>query len=163
VGAQTITATYSGDGNTEASSTTLSQVVNAAFAMAPGSGSTTLTVPAGQTVSAPISVTGAAGFSGQVTFACSGLPADASCSFSPATINVSGTPAVPTLLSINTAASTTSSQLKQDGGRGIGMVGYGIGLAGLMLLWPIRRGGGRLWAMLFCGFAFAALGLTGCS
>ena len=114
VGTQTITASYSGDANTQASSTTLSQVVNAAFALAPGSsGSTTLTVQAGQTVTAPINVTGAAGFSGQVTFACSGLPANASCSFSPATITVSGTPAVPTLLSVNTAASTAISRLRR--------------------------------------------------
>jgi hypothetical protein len=99
LGTQTITAGYSGDANTQASSTTLSQVVNAAFTLAPdGGGNTTLTVNAGQTVTAPINVTGAAGFSGQITFACSGLPANTSCSFSPATINLSGTPAVPTLL-----------------------------------------------------------------
>ncbi len=91
VGTQTITVSYAGDANTQASSTSLSQVVNAAFNTAPGgSGSTTLTVKAGQTVSAPINVTGAAGFSGPVTFACSGLPANSSCSFSPATITVSG-------------------------------------------------------------------------
>ena len=90
------------------SSTSLSQVINAAFTMEPGgNGSTTLTVQAGQTVSAPINVTGVTGFSGQVAFACSGLPANTSCSFSPATITVSGTPAVPTFLAVNTAASTT--------------------------------------------------------
>jgi hypothetical protein len=164
VGTQTITASYSGDANTQQSSTTLSQVVNAAFALAPGSsGSTTLTVKAGQTVSAPINVTGAAGFSGQVTFVCSGLPANTSCSFSPATINVSGTTVVSTLLSVNTAASTTTSQMRQHGGRGLGTVAYGLGLAGLMLLWPLRRRGARLWAMLICSFALAAMGLTSCS
>ena len=156
-GTQTITASYSGDGNTQASSGVISQVVDAAFAQAPGgSGSTTLTVKAGQTVSAPINVTGTAGFSGQVTFACSGLPANASCSFSPASITVSGTPAVPTLLSVNTAA-TTTSQLRLD------RAAYGLGLAGLVLLWPVRRRGFALFAMLICTFALGALGLTGCS
>jgi hypothetical protein len=164
VGTQTITATYSGDANTQASSTALSQVVNAAFALAPGgSGSTTLTVQSGQTVSAPINVTGTAGFSGQVTFACSSLPANASCSFSPATITVSGTPAVPTLLAVNTTGSTTMSQLKKDGSRGLGDLAYGFGLAGVMLLWPIRRRGSRFWAMVICILAFGALGLNGCS
>lgn len=163
-GTQLITASYSGDGNTQASSTTLSQVVNSAFALAPsGSGSTTLTVQSGQTVSAPINVTGTAGFSGQVTFACSSLPTNATCSFSPATITVSGTPAVPTLLAVNTAGSTTTSQLRQDGRGGIGKVAYGLGLAGLILLWPIRRRGSRFWAMLLCMLAFGALGLNGCS
>ena len=156
VGTQAITVSYSGDGNTQASSTSFSQVVNAAFTLAPdGSGNTTLTVQAGQSVSAPINVTGAAGFSGEVTFACSGLPANASCSFSPATITVAGTAAVPTLLSVNTAASSMTSQLRT----GI----FGLGLAGLLLLWPLRRRGSGVWAVLVCGFAFAALGLSGCS
>jgi hypothetical protein len=164
VGTQTITVSYSGDANTQPSSITLSQVVNAAFALAPGSsGSTTLTVKAGQTVSAPINVTGAGGFSGQVTFACSGLPANTSCSFSPATMTVSGTTVVSTLLSVNTAAITTTSQLRQDGGRGLGTVAYGLGLAGLMLLWPIRRGGARVWTTLICSVALVAMGLTSCS
>lgn len=164
MGTQTITVSYSGDANTQPSSTTLSQVVNAAFALAPGSsGTTTLTVKAGQTVSAPINVSGAAGFSGQVTFACSGLPANTSCSFSPATITVSGTTVVSTVLSVNTAASTTTSQLRQDGGRGFGTVVYGLGLAGLMLLWPIRRKGARVWTTLLCSFALVAMGLTSCS
>jgi hypothetical protein len=48
-------------------------------------------IKAGQTVSAPINVTGTAGFSGQVTFACSGLPANASFGFSPASITASYT------------------------------------------------------------------------
>jgi hypothetical protein len=157
-GTQTITASYSGDGNTQASSGVISQVVNAAFAQEPaGSGSTTLTVKAGQTVSAPINVTGTAGFSGQVTLACSGLPANTSCSFSPASITVSGTAAVPTLLSINTSASATTSQLR------LGTIAYGMGLAGLVMLWPIRRRGFPLFAMLIFTVALAALGLTGCS
>ena len=158
VGNQTITVSYSGDANTQASSTTLSLVVNAAFTLAPdGGGNTTLTVNAGQTVTAPINVTGAAGFSGQVTFACSGLPASASCSFSPATINLSGTPAVPTLLSVNTAAATTVSQLRLEFG------GYGLAFAGFILFWPVRHRGARIWIMLLCAIGFATLGLSGCT
>jgi Bacterial Ig-like domain (group 3)/FG-GAP-like repeat len=156
-GTQTITVSYSGDANTQASSASLSQVVNAAFTLAPdGGGNTTLTVKAGQTVSAPINVTGAAGFSGAVTFACTGLPANASCSFSPASINASGTAAVPTLLTVNTAASSTASQLM----RGFGA--YGLAFAGLILLLP-RHKGNPVWAMLICVSALAAFGLSGCS
>ena len=158
VGTQTITVSYSGDASTQASSATLSLVVNAAFTLAPdGSGNTTLTVNAGQTVSSPINVTGAPGFSGQVTFACSGLPVNTSCSFSPATINLSGTPAVPTLLSVNTAAGSTTSQLR------LGFGGYGLAFAGLILLWPVRHRGARIWIMLLCAIGFATLGLNGCS
>jgi Bacterial Ig-like domain (group 3)/FG-GAP-like repeat len=157
-GTQTITVSYSGDVNTQASSTSLSQVINAAFTLAPDGGSnTTLTVKAGQTVTAPINVTGAAGFSGTVTFACSGLPANTSCSFSPATANVSGATAVPTLLTVNTAGSSTTSQLM----RGFGA--YGVAFAGLILFLPLRGRSRRVWAMMIAVCAFAAFGLSGCS
>jgi hypothetical protein len=157
-GTQAITVSYSGDTNTQASSSSLSQLINAAFTLAPdGSGSTTLTVKAGQTVSAPINITGATGFSGPVTFACSGLPANAGCGFSPATINVSGTAAVPTLLSINTATSSMASQLTP------GFGGYGLTFAGLFLLWPAWRRRNRVWVVLVCAFTFAGLGMSGCS
>jgi Bacterial Ig-like domain (group 3)/FG-GAP-like repeat len=158
VGTQTITVSYAGDANTQASSTSLSQVVNAAFNTAPGgSGSTTLTVKAGQVVSAPINVTGAAGFSGPVTFACSGLPANSSCSFSPATIAASGTTVVSTLLSVSTTTSTTTSHLRPGPGA------YGLAFAGLLFFWPARRNRHRVWAILLCAIAFATLGLNGCS
>lgn len=157
-GTETITVSYSGDANTQASSASLSQVVNAAFTLAPdGGGNTTLTVKAGQAVSAPINVTGAAGFSGAVTFTCTGLPANASCSFSPANINVSGTAAVPTLLTVNTAANSMASQLM----RGFGA--YGLALAGLILFLPRRHKGGRVWVMLICLSAIAAFAVSGCS
>ena len=43
-------------------------------------------------------------------------------------------------------------------------VAYGLGLASLVLFWPIRRRrAARLWAMLICTVAFATLGLTGCN
>jgi hypothetical protein len=160
-GTQAITASYSGDANTQASSAALSQVVNTAFALAPGgSGGAMLTVQAGQSVSAPINVTGAAGFFGSVTFACSGLPTNASCGFSPSTITVSGTPAIPTLLSVNTAA--TVSQLRPEAGEGLGTVACGLGLASLVLFWPVRRIRARLWTTLGCLLALASIGLTGC-
>jgi hypothetical protein len=132
-GTQTITVAYAGDANTEASSASLSQTVDTAFNTAPGgSGSTTLMVKAGQMVSAPINVTGVAGFAGAVTFACSGLPTNAACSFSPATITVSSTTVISTLLSVSTKAITTASQLRP------GLATYGLAFAGLLLFW--RRG-----------------------
>jgi hypothetical protein len=108
-------------------------------------------------VTAPINLTAAAGFSGQVTLACSGLPANAGCSFSPATINLNGTPAVSTLLTVNTAAATTTSQLQ------LGPGAYGLVFAGLALLWPARHKGIRVWVLLFLAIGSATLGLNGCS
>ena len=158
VGTQAITASYSGDADTQASSATLSQIVAAAFALAPSS--TTLTVQSGQTVSAPINVTGAAGFSGQVTFACSSLPANASCSFSPATITVSGTPAVPTLLSVNTATSTTAGQVHAV--EGLSTIAFSLGLGSLVLFWPVQRRRRHFWTTLGCLFVLTIVVTTGC-
>lgn len=164
VGTQTVTASYSGDTNTQASSATVSQVIDAAFALSPGSdGSTTLTVQSGKSVSAPINVTGATGFSAQITFACTGLPANAGCTFSPAMITGSGTSIVPTLLTVSTSASVTTSQLRRDGGPGLTTFAYGAVFASLALCWPLRRRGARPFAILACVLALAAMGLAGCS
>jgi hypothetical protein len=59
-----------------------------------------------------------------------GLPTNAACSFSPATITVSGTPAVSTLLSVNTTAPMTASQRKP------GLGAYGLAFVGLLLFSP---------------------------
>jgi hypothetical protein len=157
VGTQSITVSYSGDANTQASSASLSQVVNGAFSL--GSPITTLSVASGQTVNIPIVVSSVTGFSGQVNFACESLPTNASCGFSPATVTLAGTPTsvstVPTMLSVHTAA-TTASQLQP------GTAAYGLAFAGLLLFWPARRSRPRMLAMLICALAFATLGLCGC-
>jgi len=62
------------------------------------------TVPAGTNTTTTITLTPNNGFAGTVTFSCSGLPAGASCSFSPTSVsNGSGT----TTLTIHTAANST--------------------------------------------------------
>jgi len=63
-----------------------------------------LTIKAGQSGTVSVSVTPQNGLSSALTFACSGLPADAGCSFSPINTFVSGTAATTTL----TVSTTTS-------------------------------------------------------
>src|SRR5204863_1150934 len=80
------------------------QLLSAGTAVAPppgfsiGADSTSGTVKAGQSVQATLSITPGSGFSGTVSFSCSGLPAGAACSFSPASVPVSGTTPVSTTL-----------------------------------------------------------------
>lgn len=170
-GTQTITVSYSGDANTQASSTSLSQVVNAAFTLSNGGSNTTLTAKSGQSVISTIIVTGATGFSGQLTLACSGLPVNAGCAFNPDTLAVSGpsTSSSGTLsasvstLTIHTAASGAMNQARHDGGGRPGTVVYSLVLAGLALLWPVRRRGGGIWIILVFGLATVGMGLVGCS
>ena len=58
---------------------------------------TSLTIASGQSGIIAISVTPQGGFAAAVSFACSGLPDGATCSFSPATVTPSGAPASTTL------------------------------------------------------------------
>ena len=67
-----------------------------------------LTVKAGQATSAVLALAPINGFSGSVTLACSGLPVDATCSFSPATVALSGTAPASTTLTITTDIATSS-------------------------------------------------------
>jgi len=63
-----------------------------------------LSVARGQTVKALLTVTANGGLSGTITFACSGLPAESTCTFNPATLTASAGQASTTTLSIGTTA-----------------------------------------------------------
>jgi hypothetical protein len=69
--------------------------------------STSLTITAGQS-SSPITITLAPenGFTGAVTFACSGLPTGATCNFTPASITLPGT--TSTQLTISTTSASAA-------------------------------------------------------
>jgi uncharacterized protein (TIGR03118 family) len=64
--------------------------------------STSLTVTGGQVGTLNLTLTGSNGFSGPVTFTCSGLPTGDSCA--PLTVTLSGTTPTPVMLSIATVA-----------------------------------------------------------
>ena len=64
---------------------------------------TTLTIVRGQSGTATFTVTPQNGFNSQVSFACSGLPSGASCSFNPTSVTPSGA-AVTTTLTVSTTA-----------------------------------------------------------
>jgi Chitobiase/beta-hexosaminidase C-terminal domain len=66
---------------------------------------TMLTIPAGQSGKATFTVTPENGFNSQVSFACSGLPSEANCSFSPSTVTPNGGSASTTLTVATMAAS----------------------------------------------------------
>lgn len=64
---------------------------------------TSLTITAGQSGTATLTVTPQSGFDSPVSFACSGLPANATCSFNPSFVTPSGV-ATPTQLTIAVSA-----------------------------------------------------------
>ncbi|HEY2001583.1 MAG TPA: hypothetical protein VGG80_04650, partial [Acidobacteriaceae bacterium] len=157
-----ITAAYSGDANNAAATGTVTQTVDAPITIDGGSGSTALTVTSGQSVTAKVSVAGAAGFSGTVNFSCTDLPANAACSFSPASMAVSGTTAASTMLTVSTAAVTTANAGDDGPLRAVTVLACGLPLLGLLMLLPVARG--RRLLLLCLGFVLfvSVTSLTGC-
>ncbi len=93
---------------------------------------TTLSIAQGQSGSVTIALTPINGFNQPVTFACSGLPSGANCSFSPSSITPNGG-AVKTQLTITTTAASAASlnrNLKPGGWRD----GPGGGILAALLL-----------------------------
>jgi endoglucanase len=86
-GPHTLTAVYSGDVNNLASvSTALLEAVSGGLDFQLSSNPKMLTLSAGQSMPVTLSVFSADGFTGVVTFKCTGLPNGSTCSFDPATI-----------------------------------------------------------------------------
>jgi uncharacterized protein (TIGR03118 family) len=99
--------------------------------------SANVSVNGGQTANVDVSLTGTNGFKGAVSLACAGLPTGASCSFSPASVDLSGTNAAAVTVAIATAVLTTPTPTNPYsaslGGRGVILAGMlPLGLLGLL-------------------------------
>jgi hypothetical protein len=161
-GAHSITAKYGGDSNFAGSTSTAVTVtvqaaVPASFTLS--ASPTSLSITSGATGTTTISVTPAGGFAQPVTFACSGLPSEATCTFAPATVTPSGS-AVTTTLTISTMAAQSSVR---GGIRRAGMTGL-LALGCLLLL--VMPGAKRVagwsgWFLLLFAFILGGA-LVGC-
>jgi hypothetical protein len=105
------TATASGYFNSAVASATYTINLPPDFSVA--ATPTSLTVTAGSSGTATVTVTPANGFNAAVSFSCSGLPSGASCSFTPATVTPSGGAASTTTLTATTSA--TNAALRRNG------------------------------------------------
>jgi hypothetical protein len=105
-------------------------------------------------------------YSGTIAFACSGLPANSSCSFSPSTITAGGCTAGNTVaLSIFTTAHTVALSSLAGGGRGWWRLISMSAAFGLALLVGIRRRSSMRFARLWSSVVLLALlsGLVACN
>jgi hypothetical protein len=118
--------------DTSTTVTTVATMPNFSLSLSPASVSI---AGAGGSGSTTITATPASGFASAITFACSGLPADATCSFSPATVTPSGSAVATTKLTI--ATNVASASLRKD----------------LPTPWPNGR------KPMLCIFLFGGLGL----
>lgn len=103
-GSHSITASYSGDSADNASTSsavtvTINQATPSGFtlALSPSSGS----IASGGSATTTATITPSGGFSQSVSFSCSGLPANATCSFSPTAVTP-GSAAVTSTMTIST-------------------------------------------------------------
>ena len=112
VGTDSITAQYGGDTVFASSTSAVVSVVvgtpNFSLSLSPAS----VSIAGGGSGSTTITATPAFGFASAITFACSGLPVDATCSFSPATATPSGSATAATTLTI--ATNVASASLRKD-------------------------------------------------
>jgi hypothetical protein len=107
-GTYVISAEYSGDAVRAPSTASTTLVVgNPLGDFTLSSTPSTATIKAGQSATFSISVNPVNGLNSSVSFACSGLPAASSCTFSPATLTMNGG-FISTILTINTTAAQSA-------------------------------------------------------
>ena len=141
-GTQSITAQYGGDTNfagsvSTAVTVTVTAPVPPSFSLS--ASPTSFSIAAGQGGTTTLSVTPAGGFAQAVSFACSGLPSEATCGFSPATVTPAATAATTTLTITTTAAHIAKkSQIYRSG-----MAGFWTLASLLLFALPATRRAAR--------------------
>jgi hypothetical protein len=168
VGTHNITAAYGGDtANAASTSSPLAITITAAtladftIALNPSMGS----VSPGSSATSTITITPSGGLSQAISLACSGLPANSTCTFSPTSVTPNGTATSTSTLTIATdvkAAALSTKPLRTPGGvTSLAMLAGGS--LGLLLL-RRRRKDPRLWLLqmgLVAAFVFTSA-MLGC-
>jgi subtilase family serine protease len=135
---------------------------DSAFALS-SSGPTVSIAAPGDSGTMSATITAKNGFSGAVTFSCSGLPSGATCSFNPssATLSATATTAVTTLTVDTTAPSAVAPARRQPAFPGLlNLVGAAtlLGILGISIL-ALRASSTRLRSGV--SFALVILGMAG--
>ncbi len=106
VGSHSITAAYGGDADNAPSTSSALTISISAPSLLLSANPSSLSIAQGGSGSTTITATPTGSYSGTLTFGCSGLPANASCTFSPASLTFSA--------SSNEASQTTNLTIRTD-------------------------------------------------
>jgi hypothetical protein len=118
------------------------------------SGSMTSTVTAGSTATYALTITSAGGYSGNINLSCGDLPANASCTFVPASLAITGGTAANFTLSVSTESIQTGALVPTSG--------LGVALAGLLFLMPLERNRKRAAALICFGALLLITTISAC-
>ncbi|HKF49252.1 MAG TPA: Ig-like domain repeat protein [Terracidiphilus sp.] len=168
-GNYSVVASYPGDANNAASTSGAVSVTVAAPSFTPGTPPGTQTIAPGGTASYALSYADNGGYTGTVSLSCSGLPAEATCSFNPASLTFTGSGNQTSTLSIaTTAASSALGAPARRPGEPLRAPLVFAGLAGLVFgLARMRRVSARLRSvgclLLIAAAAMLAAGCGGAS
>jgi hypothetical protein len=172
VGTHTINAVYAGDENFTSSTASLSQTITPSTApdYSITANPSQLTLKAGQTGNVTFTFAPVGGFTGAVSFACSGLPAGVSCNFSPASLTADGSNKQQTSqLTITTSGPNagTVSMLRLGDGSSHPMLAGSFLLPGAFfggfLFWQRRKLHGKLGQLFLLAVLVTSMsGMIGC-
>lgn len=153
----TNTATVSGGGESNTANDTASDPTEIDAALALAAQTTSASVTAGGSATSVLNVTANGAGLGAITFACSGLPALASCNFSPSSVTATG----QVTLTITTTASSTVGG--RQGSGPFPPIYYFVLLGFLGLVAASIQSNKKLRLRLAAGFACLALvAIAGC-
>lgn len=160
-GTYTVTAAYSGDSNYVASNSAGSVTQKSDFSFSAGNNPAITIASPGGSGTLALTITALDGYDGTITFSagsCSGLPAGATCSFSPASVTGSGA----TTLTVSTTAATTQAT-RSDPQPGWWLARLGSGLAAMFLLSGYSRGRSKagFLSLIVCALLITGLACGG--
>jgi uncharacterized protein (TIGR03118 family) len=117
------------------------------------------TIPVGGSTTATVSVAPVNGFSGNVSLACTGLPAKATCNFAPSSLAVSSTSVATGSVTIQTAVTTKTER------RGLGRSGIAFALlipvSSVLIFRGRRQSSRRMDALRMLGLMIAFVAVSG--
>jgi hypothetical protein len=166
-GSYSVTATYKGDQNNAASTSSAATIVIAAPDFTVSATPTTGTITPGQTATFTFTVSPVGGYAGTVSFSCGTLPSQAACSFSPASVTPSGGSPASTTMTITTG--TSSAMLNPERRSSPWFPAGGLAMAGVIGLafapkriWRFnQQWRGFCWTLLLASLSLLASGCGG--
>jgi hypothetical protein len=159
-GLYNITVSNTGDTNFMGSMSAITTITVSPPDFTLTTSATALTVKQGQSATATLTVTPINGFSQNVVFACSNLPAEASSSYAPATVNPASGPVTSTF-TISTNATASASLVGTPPWNLSGAAAFAAMHFCFTGRWKDRRLRGRL-LLLGCTLQTAFLPIAGC-